>query len=66
MKLTFSTLQGTIVQTCDRCQPEVPCHSHTKSLEITVLVEAHDKVGHQGTTSYLLSHQVPILLEGYE
>ena len=37
-----------------------------KSWKYTVLVEAHDKLGHQGTTYTLLSYRTPVLLEGYE
>ena len=33
-----------------------------KSWKYMVLVEAHDKLGHQGN-SHTLSHQTPILLE---
>ena len=33
-----------------------------KSWKYTVLMEAHDKLGHQGN-SHILSHQMPILLE---
>ena len=36
-----------------------------KSWKYTVLVEAHDKLGHQGSThTYWL--KIPVLLEGYE
>ena len=66
MKLTFSTHQGTILQTCDRCQPEVPCPSYTKSLEIYSSGRSPWQSWSSRNHSYLLSHQVPILLEGYE
>ena len=37
-----------------------------KSWRYTVLVEAHDNLGHQRKHSHLLSHKMPVLLEGYE
>ena len=37
-----------------------------KSWKYTFLVEVHDKLGHQGNTLHLLSHQMPVLLERNE
>ena len=37
-----------------------------KSWKFTILVEAHDKLGHQGKKTYILSYQVAILLERNE
>ena len=34
-----------------------------KSWKFTILVEAHDKLGHQGKEPYVLPHQASILLE---
>ena len=37
-----------------------------KSRKYTVLVEAHNKLGHQGNNTYILPHKKTILLERYE
>ena len=34
-----------------------------KSWKFTILVEAHDKLGHQGNNQYLLPNQMTVLLE---
>ena len=37
-----------------------------KSWKFTILVEAHDKLGHQGNNCTYCLNQMAILLEGYE
>ena len=37
-----------------------------KSSKYTVLVEVHDKLGHQGKHPHLLCHKIPVLLERNE
>ena len=37
-----------------------------KSWKFTILVEAHDKLGHQGNNQYILPDQASILLERNE
>ena len=37
-----------------------------KAWKYTVITEAHDKLGHQGATSHILPHKMPILLERHE
>ena len=44
------THKGTTVQTCHGCQPKFMALIIPKAWKYTVLVEAHDKLRHQGVT----------------
>ena len=46
---TFTHVKGLLYKHCHRCWKEIPCIGYPKTMKVChVLVEAHDKLGHQG------------------